>query len=107
MLEIVNREWADMSPAQKRFWEVISVHPEKWLAEPDEYRPQSTWVVAIIGRHVIWYNECWFGDKLDGMDSGFGCSHYTIHGTVGAHFSMLSLPLCDAVQMMLNRVQSI
>ena len=103
--DIVNRDWLDMPPSQKQFWELIRIDPERWLADPYKYRPKMAWVVAVIGQRVIWYNECWFGDQLDGMDSGFGCSTYSTHGEIGSHFSMLNMPLSDAVQTMLHKVR--
>ncbi|UVC07067.1 hypothetical protein IHQ71_17755 [Rhizobium sp. TH2] len=103
--DIVNQGWLDMSPSQKQFWEFIRIDPEQWLADPYKYRPQMAWVVAVIGHHVIWYNECWFGDQLDGMDSGFGCSNYTTHGKIGSHFSRLDTLLSNAVQTILHKVR--
>lgn len=103
--DIVNEGSLDMSPAQKQFWELIRIDPERWLADPYKYRPKTAWVVAVIGHHVIWYNECWFGDQLDGMDSGFGCSRYATRGKIGSHFSLLAEPLPDAVQTMLHKVR--
>lgn len=103
--DIVNRGWHDMSPSQKQFWEMIRINPERWLTDPNEYRPKMAWVVAIIGQYVIWFNEFWCDNEMNGIDSGFGCSAYQTHGQIGSHFSMLDMPLSDAVQTMLHKAQ--
>ena len=105
--DIINEEWPEMSPAEKGFWELIKIVPERWLSKPYKYRPREAWVVAIIGAHVIWYDECWFGDELDGMDSGFGCSHYVKHGQIGNNFAGGGCPLDFTVGVMLSRVRPI
>jgi hypothetical protein len=71
---------------------------------PYKFRPVEVWVVAIIGSHAIWYNECWFGDQLDGMDSGFCCSNYAVHGQLGDDSSVVGM-LGDTVQIFLNRIR--
>ena len=103
--DLINQDWVKMSLAEKQFWELISIIPERWHSDPYKYRPKDAWVVAVIGAHVIWYNECWFGDQLDGMDSGFGCSYYTAHGQIGENFGGGEWALGDAVRAMLNRVR--
>jgi hypothetical protein len=101
--DLNNEEWPAMSLAQKHFWELIKITPEKWLSQPYKFRPREIWVVAIIGTHVIWYDECWFGDEFDGMDSGFTCSNYASHGQIGDSFSGTG-SLMDAVRCMLGRL---
>lgn len=104
--DVVNQAWPDMSPTEKHFWELIRINPERWTAEPYRYRPRMAWVVAIMGRHVIWYNECWLGDELDGMDTGFACARYAVRGQIGPTFSLGADSLKNAVRVMLNQVHS-
>lgn len=103
--DIINRDWLEMSPTEKHVWELIKITPERWLAEPYKYRPKMAWVVAIIGAHIIWYNECWFGDELNGMDTGFGCAHYARHGQIGPNFTSGADSLKAAVSAILGRVR--
>jgi hypothetical protein len=64
---------ARMSPAQLRLWEAIRIEPEKWLQHPYGDAGHGFWVVAIVGRTVVWYND---------IEEGFNRSSYSSFGTI-------------------------
>jgi len=65
---------ARMSPACRRLWNAIRIEPEKWLLHPYGDEGGGFWVVAVIGRNVIWYND---------LEEGFNRSRYRIYGEIG------------------------
>jgi hypothetical protein len=64
---------ARMSPAERRLWEVIRIEPEKWQQHPYGDQGAGFWVVALVGRTVIWYND---------VEEGFNRSRYSAFGTI-------------------------
>jgi hypothetical protein len=64
---------ARMSPSQLRLWEAIRINPEKWQQHPYGDTGKGFWVVALIGRTVIWYND---------IEEGFNRSHYSAYGQI-------------------------
>ena len=64
---------ARMSAACRRLWEAVRVEPEKWALHPYGDAGGGFWVVAIIGRSVIWYND---------IDEGFNRSGYSGYGRI-------------------------
>lgn len=66
-----------MSPSQLRLWEAIQIEPEKWQQEPYGDAGKGFWVVALIERTVIWYND---------IEEGFNRSHYLAYGQIGDYW---------------------
>ena len=64
---------ARMSPPHRRLWDTIRIEPEKWQQHPYGDQGAGFWVVALIGRTVIWYND---------IEEGFNRSRYTAYGTI-------------------------
>lgn len=64
---------ARMNPAQLRLWETVRVEPEKWQQHPYGDPGSGFWVVALIGRTVLWFND---------LEDGFNRSRYTTYGTI-------------------------
>ena len=64
---------ARMSPSQKRLWEAIRIDPEKWQQHPYGDTGKGFWVVALIGRTVVWYND---------VEEGFNRSGYSVYGEI-------------------------
>lgn len=64
---------ARMSRPQRALWDAIRIEPEKWLLHPYGDTGGGFWVVAIVGRSVIWYND---------LDEGFNRSGYTTYGEI-------------------------
>jgi len=53
----INCAWKRMSSEQRNLWEIIKIIPEKWKQEPWENEGGGFWVVAIIGKTVVWFND--------------------------------------------------
>ncbi len=64
---------ARMSPSQRHLWEAIRIEPEKWQQDPYGAGGKGFWVVAIVGRTVIWYND---------IEEGFNRSNYSAYGQI-------------------------
>ena len=64
---------ARMSPSQRRLWEAIRIGPEKWLQHPYGDAGGGFWVIALVGRTVIWYND---------IEEGFNRSLYSVYGRI-------------------------
>jgi hypothetical protein len=64
---------ARMDARARRLWEAIRIEPEKWPLPPYGDAGHGFWVVALIGRSVVWYND---------VEEGFNRSHYTTYGQI-------------------------
>ena len=64
---------ARMNRAQVRLWQAICVTPEKWQQHPYGEPGGGFWVVALIGRTVISYND---------LEEGFNRSRYVSYGMI-------------------------
>jgi hypothetical protein len=66
-----------MSPGIFRLWEAIKIPPEKWREKKYGNVGGGFWVVAIIGRRAIWFND---------IEDGFNCSSYGVTGELAEYF---------------------
>lgn len=66
-----------MSPQIYRLWEAIKVTPEKWAERSYGKAGGGFWVVAVIGRTAVWYND---------IEDGFSRSSYTEFGKLDDYF---------------------
>jgi hypothetical protein len=66
-----------MSSTEQRLWNLARIHPAKWRQEPWANAGDGVWVVGILGRQVIWYND---------IECGFNISHYVSYGTIEQYF---------------------
>jgi hypothetical protein len=64
---------ARMTPSQLRLWEAIRIEPEKWQQRPYGDAGNGFWVVALVGRTVVWYND---------IEEGFNRSRYRAYGQI-------------------------
>ncbi len=55
------------------FWDLIKTEPEKWDEKDYGVEGEGFWVVAIMGRQVIWYND---------IEGGFNISGYKKYGRI-------------------------
>jgi len=62
-----------MDAKAHRLWDAIRIEPEKWRLSPYGDAGGGFWVVAIIGRSAIWYND---------IDEGFNRSRYSEYGRI-------------------------
>ena len=75
--DMINAATIDMSAAEQRLWESVLIIPEKWKQEPYGTQRGGFWVVGLIGRNVIWYND---------IEGGFNFSKYTTYGQIGEYW---------------------
>jgi hypothetical protein len=64
---------ARMPAPARRLWESIRIEPEKWALPPYGDPGGGFWVVAIVGRSVVWYND---------LEEGFNRSRYSSYGAI-------------------------
>jgi len=55
------------------FWQSIKISPEKWNEETYGKEGGGFWVVGLIGKKVIYYND---------IEDGFNVSDFENHGTI-------------------------
>ena len=73
LLKRIAQGEARMTVAQARVWQAVRVQPQKWRQDPYGNEGSGFWVVGLIGKTVIWYND---------REEGFNRSRYTRHGTI-------------------------
>ena len=66
-----------MTLEQRRVWEAIRVTPEKWALAPYGNQGGGFWVVGLIGRTVVWYND---------IEEGFNRSRYERYGAISDYY---------------------
>jgi len=77
ILDMINAATSDMSAVEQRFWQSVSIMPEKWKQEPYGTQGGGFWVVGLIGSNVIWYND---------IEGGFNFSKYAAYGEIGEYW---------------------
>lgn len=68
----INEEWPLMDFQQRRLWDIVKIVPEKWSNE-QKYYDHGSWVVAIIGSWVVWYDD---------IEDEFPRSRWTKYGVI-------------------------
>ncbi|HLK56482.1 MAG TPA: hypothetical protein VKU00_07955 [Chthonomonadaceae bacterium] len=69
---IEDAEW-QMEPPLRAFWDRIKIPPQKWRQTPWGDAGGGFWVVAIIGRECVYYND---------IEDGFNTSPYVQWGQI-------------------------
>ena len=83
VLDKTNEAWPRMNFEQRRLWEIIKIVPEKW-SQQKNHHSHGSWVVAIVGRMLIWYDD---------IEDGFRQSLWTKYGVIDNDFSNIELRL--------------
>ena len=73
----INESYERMDFHQRRLWERIRIEPEKWELHPWGDKGGGFWVVAILGRTVIYFND---------IEDGFNRSTYSKYGKIRRYF---------------------
>lgn len=73
----INAGWTRMSPRQQKLWNTIRIDPEKWAQHPWGDEGGGFWVVALIGRSVIWHND---------IEEGFNLSRWSRYGEIDEYW---------------------
>ena len=84
-----------MTIGQRRLWNVIEVEPVKWRQHPYGDQGGGFWVVAVVGRTVIWYND---------IEEGFNRSTNTAAGVIDEYWCNQD-ELETAVQYVANSIE--
>lgn len=74
--ELVNEMEASrkrMSDTQGRFWKAVRIEPEKWQQHPFGDQGGGFWVVGLVGRSALWYND---------IEEGFNLTRYSKWGQI-------------------------
>lgn len=77
LCNLMDSAWDRMTPTQRNLWQAIHIPPEKWILHPWGDLGGGFWVVGLIGRTVIWYND---------IEEGFNRSDYTVYGTIDTYW---------------------
>ena len=70
---VIARQLIECSPETRKLFEENFVTPHKWNLSPWGDAGGGFWVVAIINRAVLWYND---------IEDGFNTSTYINVGTI-------------------------
>ena len=73
LLDRISRGYARMPQSHQRLWDSVRIDPEKWEQHPYGDAGGGFWVVALMGRTVIWYND---------LEDGFNRSLYSQYGFI-------------------------
>ena len=73
LYDSINRGDAAMDHATRRLWNAIRVEPQRWRLHPWGDRGGGFWVVGVIGRHAVYFND---------IEHGFNISRYESAGTL-------------------------
>lgn len=60
-----------------KFWEYIKIAPEKWEEKTMGKEGGGFWVVAILGKTVIYYND---------IEEGYNWSPFTSYGQIDYYY---------------------
>ena len=93
--DLINAGRERMNVGQRRLWDVFCIGPEQWTYRSPAGNDQRIWVVALIGRSVISYNE---------FEYGFDRSRFDRYGEI-AELGWGQANLEGAVQHVLNEVE--
>lgn len=63
--------------ALRNFWFTIKINAKKWKEDAYGTEGGGFWVVALIGKLVIWYND---------IEEGFNISRYNDYGIIAEYW---------------------
>jgi hypothetical protein len=81
-----------MSAGHRRIWDVIPIIPEQWRVKMGEGPAISCWVVALVGRNAIYYND---------IEEGFEYSPWSGYGAIDL-YQCNSYSLAQSVQRVID-----
>ncbi|MCB9883676.1 MAG: hypothetical protein H6832_17350 [Planctomycetes bacterium] len=67
----VDDDYEALSPERRRLFDALRIAPERWQLHPWGDACGGFWVVALFGRHALYYNE---------IEDGFNRSRWTRYG---------------------------
>ena len=79
-----------LSPSEKKLFGAAKIGPEKWALHPWGDEGGGFWVVALIGRNVLWFND---------IEHGYNLSRYSEYGRIDEYWCNQE-SLSDAIRRM-------
>jgi hypothetical protein len=73
LLDRIAQGRARMRDAHRRLWDSVRIAPERWQQHPYGDAGGGFWVVGLIGRVAIWYND---------IEEGFNRSTWSTYGAI-------------------------
>ena len=73
LLDRIEQGRTRMTEPHRRLWDAVRIPPERWQQHPYGDAGGGFWVVGLIGRIVIWYND---------IEDGFNRSVYSTYGVI-------------------------
>ncbi len=73
LVSLIAEAEARMEPSLLAHWRRVRVRPVKWPLTPWGDLGGGFWVVAVIGRECVWYND---------IEDGFNASRYDVAGRI-------------------------
>ncbi len=73
---LIDKGVASMDQPSRVLWELIRIPPVKWALPSWGDMGGGFWVVAVLGKRVIWYND---------IEDGFNVSPYVDYGVIGEY----------------------
>jgi hypothetical protein len=67
-----------LQPSRLKFWEHIRIEPEKWIENTVGKQGGGFWVVGMIGKKVIYYND---------IEEGYNLSSFINYGEVEHYYA--------------------
>ena len=77
ILKLIHDTETDLEGDLLNFWKLIKIHPEKWTEMSYGQEGNGFWVVGLIGRTIVWYND---------IEEGFNISDYKTYGEFDEYF---------------------
>jgi hypothetical protein len=57
-----------MTASEHRFWKMLKIDPEKWTLTPEGNDGGGFWVIGLLGKNCIWFNDVEKGFNVSGYD---------------------------------------
>jgi hypothetical protein len=73
IFNLIHNSEKELNGELLNFWKLIKIHPEKWAEKSYGKEGNGFWVIALIGRNVIYYND---------IEEGFNISEYKTYGNI-------------------------
>ena len=67
-----------LQPSHLKFWEYVRIEPEKWIEKTFGQEGGGFWVVGMLGKKVIYYND---------IEEGYNLSPFTNYGEIDDYLS--------------------
>ena len=74
---LINQSESEMNEKELRLWNAIKVPPEKWKEKTYGNEGGGFWVVALMGKSVLWYND---------IEEGFNSSNFNEYGEISEYY---------------------